>query len=75
MPVSTRSKTRGGQPPPQAISSRDDGDHPRRLANSRQGNAVVNMSADAGSPSTSGMLAHGNHPVDLTPCHCHHQRC
>ena len=35
--------------------SMDDGDCPRRLVNSRQGNAVVKMSADAGSPSTSGM--------------------
>ena len=33
------------------------------------------MSADARSPSISGMLANGNQPVDLTPCHCHHQGC
>ena len=35
----------------------------------------INMSADAGSPSTSGMLANWNQPVDLTRCHCHHQEC
>ena len=61
MPVSTRSKTRGGQPSPPVTSSGDGQiGRPRRLASSRQGHAVVGVSADAGSPSTSDASANGN---------------
>ena len=61
MPV-TRSQTRGGQPPPRVTSLTDGGTSPRRLANPRQGQAVVNDSAGEGSPPTSDSLANGDQP-------------
>ena len=59
MPVSTRSKTHPGQPPGCVTSPRVH--RPRRQVDSRQGNAVVTESAEAGSPSTSDPVANGNH--------------
>lgn len=58
MPVSTRSKTRAGQPPARVTSPRVN--RPRRPANSRQGNAVVAGVADSGSQSTSIPVANGS---------------
>ena len=75
MPVSTRSKTRGGQPPPRVTSSGDGRNCPRRLARSRQGNAVVGSSADAGSPSTSDDSANGSQPTDQILFRCTRKRC
>ena len=68
MPV-TRSQTRGGQPPPRVTSPRDGRNRRRRLAASRQGNAVVVGSAEDGSPSTSEPAANGNQPTGQTSSH------
>ena len=80
MPINTRLKTRGGQPPPLVTSSGDgQNGRPRRLARSRQGcrqdNAVVGVSAEAGSPSTSDALANGNQPTGHNPCRCKRKGC
>ena len=57
MPVQTRSQTWSGQPPDQVTSPRD---FPRRLVDSRQGNAVVSDAENAGSPFTPALVANGN---------------
>ena len=68
MPV-TRSQTRGGQPSPRVTSPRHGWNRPRRLAASRQGNAVVVGSAEEGSPSTSDPSANGNQQTGQTSSH------
>ena len=68
MPI-TRSQTRGGQPPPRVTSPRDGWNRPRRLAASRQGNAVVAGPAEEGSPSTSDTPANGNQQTGPSPSH------
>ena len=76
MPTSTRSETGGGQPAPLVTSSGDgQNGRPRRLVRSRQGNAVVGMSAEEGSPSTSDVSANGNQPTGREPCRCKRRGC
>ena len=72
MPINTRSKTRSGQPPDLVTSSR--ANPPRRLTDSRQGNAVVVDNNEAGSPSV--VAANGNHLVaSFTIGKCKKPRC
>ena len=60
MPVATRLKARSGQPPDLVTSPR--ATPPRRLTNSRQGNAmVVDDNTEVGSPSV--ITANGNSSV------------
>ena len=73
MPVTTRSKARSGQPPDLVISLR--ANPPRRLTNSRQGNAVVvDDNTEVVSPSV--ITANGNSSVaSFTLGKCNKPRC
>ena len=74
MPVKTRSQTWSGQPPDQVTSPRVD--LPRRLADSRQDNAVVSEIANAGSPFISISVANGDqHAASFDIIKCHSGRC
>ena len=75
MPIITRSKTRGGQPPPRVTSPREGDTHPRRLTNSRQGNAVVGTFATVGSPVISNVSANGNQPIGHNISKCERRNC
>ena len=77
MPISTRSKTRSEQPSDLVTSPRDGGSNrPRRVVESRQGQAVVVESRDEGSPSTSDSTANGNHSAPgINILKCKSKRC
>jgi len=75
MPTLTRSQTRGGQPPHQVTSPGDGANRPRRLASSRQGNAEVGTLEGVGSPSTSGVSAYEDEPVETQVVKCNRRGC
>ena len=74
MPVLTRLQARSAQPADLVTSPREEGIHPGRLSDSRQGKAVVVSESDVGGPSTG--TANGNHSTErFETIFCKDRRC
>ena len=76
MSISTRTQTRSGQSPDRVtFPGEGSRNHPRRLQDSRQGNAVVSGIAVDESPATSVPDANGNQPAGSGIDRCASTRC